>query len=173
MHPTMVSLSSAIARVMGVTNAVTIDADAVQELTLVGPGAGGEATASAVVADIADIARGVRSSPFGLPTASLVAVSRTPMQEHEGGYYIRMQVYDRPGAAAAIATRMAQRDISLESIMQRGRLGSTRNKAVGPSVPVILITYATSESRIADALKAIIADGFLAGQPSVIRIERE
>ena len=60
----------------GVTNAVTIAADAVKELTLVGPGAGGDATASAVVADIADIARGVRSPPFGLPTASLAQVER-------------------------------------------------------------------------------------------------
>ena len=67
-HPTMVSKKSAIAQVMGVLNAVTIDADAVHELTLVGPGAGGDATASAVVADIADIAKGVRSAPFGLPT---------------------------------------------------------------------------------------------------------
>ncbi|MDB5589870.1 homoserine dehydrogenase, partial [Enterovirga sp.] len=64
-HPTMVPKSSSIAEVMGVTNAVTIDADAVKELTLVGPGAGGMATASAVVADIADIAKGIRSAPFG------------------------------------------------------------------------------------------------------------
>ena len=63
-HPTMVPLSSSIAQVMGVTNAVTVDADAVNELTLVGPGAGGMATASAVVADIADISRGIRSAPF-------------------------------------------------------------------------------------------------------------
>ncbi len=70
-HPTMVPLSSAIAQVMGVTNAVTVDADAVDELTLVGPGAGGMATASAVVADIADIARGIRSAPFGLPVDHL------------------------------------------------------------------------------------------------------
>ncbi len=111
----MVPKSSAIAQVMGVTNAVAIDADAVHELTLVGPGAGGEATASAVVADIADIARGVRSAPFGRPVASLDPWPRlAPMQLHEGGYYIRLSVFDRPGAAAAIATRMAERGISLE-----------------------------------------------------------
>ena len=74
-HPTMVPRSSAIAQVMGVTNAVTIDADAVHELTLVGPGAGGEATASAVVADIADIARGLSLPPFGLPVASAGAAA--------------------------------------------------------------------------------------------------
>jgi len=111
----MVPKSSAIAQVMGVTNAVTIDADAVHELTLVGPGAGGEATASAIVADIADIARGVRSAPFGRPVASMTPARLAPMQLHEGGYYIRLSVFDRPGAAAAIATRMAERGISLEA----------------------------------------------------------
>ena len=91
-HPTMVPRSSAIAQVMGVTNAVTIDADAVQELTLVGPGAGGAATASAVVADIADVARGLKAPPFGLPLKSLAPLHRAPLQTHEGGYYIRLSV---------------------------------------------------------------------------------
>jgi homoserine dehydrogenase len=172
-HPTMVAKSSAIAQVMGVTNAVTIDADAVKELTLVGPGAGGDATASAVVADIADIARGVRSPPFGLPVAALERAPRLPMQRHEGGYYIRLSVHDRPGAAAAIATRMAERQISLESIMQRRRPGkSARTSADGP-VPVILITYATTETTIREALEAVVKDGYIAERPQVIRIERE
>ncbi|HEU5177579.1 MAG TPA: homoserine dehydrogenase, partial [Burkholderiales bacterium] len=70
-HPTMVPKDSAIAQVMGVTNAVTIDADAMAPITLVGPGAGGAATASAVVSDIGDIARGVRTAPFGRPSARL------------------------------------------------------------------------------------------------------
>src|SRR5262245_60244608 len=70
-HPTMVRKDSAIAQVMGVTNAVTVDADAVHAITLVGPGAGGMATASAVVSDIGDIARGVRTPPFGRPAARL------------------------------------------------------------------------------------------------------
>ena len=69
-HPTMVPKDTAIAQVMGVTNAVTVDADAIAPITLVGPGAGGVATASAVVADIGDIARGVRTAPFGRPTAT-------------------------------------------------------------------------------------------------------
>ena len=83
-HPTMVPRSSAIAQVMGVTNAVTIDADAVQELTLVGPGAGGAATASSVVADIADIARGLRLPPFGLPAKLLAPLRRAPIQTPRG-----------------------------------------------------------------------------------------
>jgi homoserine dehydrogenase len=165
-HPTMVPKSTAIAQVMGVTNAVTIDADAVHELTLVGPGAGGEATASAIVADIADIARGVRSKPFGWPVAALVPAPHAPMQMHEGGYYIRLSVFDRPGAAAAIATRMAERAISLESIVQRRRPGAK----IGPggAVPVVLITHATHEKSVRQALEAAVADGFLAEKPQVI-----
>ncbi|MGH6936198.1 MAG: homoserine dehydrogenase, partial [Methylocella sp.] len=170
-HPSMVAKSTAIAQVMGVTNAITIDADAVHELTLVGPGAGGEATASAIVADIADIARGLRSPPFGWPVAALVPLPHAPMQMHEGGYYIRLSVFDRPGAAAAIATRMAERGISLESIVQRRRPGAK----IDPrgAVPVVLITHATHEKSVRQALEAAVADGFLAEKPQVIRIERE
>jgi homoserine dehydrogenase len=155
-----------------VLNAVTIDADAVHELTLVGPGAGGKATASAVVADIADIARGVRSAPFGLPTAGLSDLRRAPMRRHEGGYYIRLAVPDVPGAFAGIAKRMAERSISLESIMQRGgKRGAERS--ADDEVSVILITHATSEHLVREALDAIYADGTIVAQAQVIRIERE
>ncbi len=165
-HPTMVPLSSSIAQVMGVTNAVTIDADAVHELTLVGPGAGGNATASAVVADIADIARGIRSAPFGLPFDHLAATHKTPIQRHKGGYYIRLETRNRIGALAAVATRMAERKISLQSIVQRGG-------EEAEIVPVVLITYATTEATIRDALAAVVAEGIVAEKPQVIRIERE
>jgi len=168
-HPTMVPRSSSIAQVMGVTNAVTVDADAVRDLTLVGPGAGGMATASAVVADIADCARGVRSAPFGLPTSGLAPLTRAPMQMHQGGYYIRLSAYDRPGAAAAIATRMAERNISLESIVQRRERADKEKGAV----PVVLITHATYEKLIREALDAVVTDGFIAEPPQFIRIERE
>lgn len=173
-HPTMVPLSSSIAAVSGVTNAVTIDASAVKELTLVGPGAGGDATASAVVADIADIAKGVRSAPFGLPVAALDRSPRLPMQRHEGGYYVRLSVFDRPGAAAAIAMRLAERQISLESIMQRSRPGRrTPQPGAQDRVPVVLITYATTETIIREVLEAVVRDGHIAEKPQVIRIERE
>src|SRR5437868_4832507 len=86
-HPTMVRKDSAIAQVMGVTNAVSIDADAASAITLVGPGAGGMATASAVVSDIGDVARGVRTAPFGRPCARLTTSKKAPMLRHEGGYY--------------------------------------------------------------------------------------
>ena len=173
-HPTMVRKTTSIAQTMGVLNAVTIDADAVRELTLVGPGAGGEATASAVVADIADIARGVRSAPFGLPTATLEKFERAPLRQHEGGYYIRLSVPDVPGAFAKIATRMAERDISLESIMQHGARRVEKAKPVAAAaVGVILITHATSEHFVREALDAILADGTIDAPAQVIRIERE
>ena len=106
---------------MGVTNAVTIDAEGIAPITLVGPGAGGMATASAVVSDIADIARGVRAAPFGRPAAQLTISRKAPMQRHEGGYYIRLLAVDKPGTAATIAKRLAQQHISMESIVQRHR----------------------------------------------------
>src|SRR5579872_3854967 len=118
-HPTMVPKTSSIAQVMGVTNAVTIDGEGISPITLVGPGAGGAATASAVVADIADVARGVRVSPFGRPAESLKATEKAPMMHHEGGYYIRLMARDLAGTAATIATRLAQQKISIESIVQR------------------------------------------------------
>lgn len=175
-HPTMVPKSSAIAQVMGVLNAVSVDADAVREITLVGPGAGGDPTASAVVADIADVARGTAGLPFGVPVGRLEEPKRAPMQRHEGGYYVRLAVADRPGAAAAIATRMAEAEISLESIVQRRSPEAVTRDPEGRSgapVPVVLITYATSETAIRAALEKVTADGHVAEPPQVIRIERD
>jgi homoserine dehydrogenase len=174
-HPTMVPRTSSLAQVMGVLNAVSIDADAVREITLVGPGAGGDATASAVIADIADIASGRIGAPFGLPIDRLETPARTPMQRHEGGYYIRLAVLDKPGAAARIATRMAEADISLESIVQkRSAVAASRDPSgrSGEAVPVVLITYATTEAAIRDAVARIMEDGVIAEPPQVIRIER-
>ena len=169
-HPTMVAKSSAIAQVMGVTNAVTIEADAVREITLIGPGAGGQATASAVLSDIADVARGLVVPPFGLPVDRLQPMTRVPMQRHEGGYYVRLQVVDRPGAMAKIATRVAEQQISLESIVQKGR---AQGGAKSETVPVILITHATTESTIREALDHVQRDGTITELPQVIRIERQ
>lgn len=170
-HPTMVGKTTALAEVKGVTNAVAINADAVPELTLVGPGAGGDATASAVLGDIADLARGSRVLPFGRTSASLERAPRAPMQRHEGGYYVRLSVRDRPGSIAAIATRMAAAEISFESIMQR-QPAVTPRSAEGGFVPVVLITHATSETTIRAALDAVEAGGTIAGKPQLIRIER-
>ncbi len=181
-HPTMVRKDAAIAQVMGVTNAVTIDAAGINPLTLIGPGAGGMATASAVLSDIADVARGLRVAPFGRPAERLADARKAPMQRHEGGYYIRFMARDRPGTAAAIATHLAEQEISLESIVQRHpreiddkelgakELGERESKT--GSVPVILITYATTEDAVRKALAAISRDRVISGRPQVIRIEK-
>jgi len=176
-HPTMVPKESSIAQVMGVTNAITVDTAEIDPITLVGPGAGGMATASAVVSDIADIARGVRSAPFGQPTADLAVTEKAPMQRHEGGYYIRLLARDRPGTAATIATRLAEQNISMESIVQRHRggrpQGGDRAGTETAPVPVILITYATTEDAVRKALAAVEADGVIAETPQLIRIEKD
>src|SRR5882672_3923535 len=165
-HPTMVRQGTVIAGVDGVTNAVAIDADTM-ELTLMGPGAGGNATSSAVVADLMDLAAGRRVPSFGRPAARLTKPQRAPMQRHEGGYYIRLAALDRPGTAATIARRMADENISLESIMQRRKKsrphgGDDPRSAAAPA-SVVLITYATTE----DAVRRALAE-----RPQVIRIEK-
>jgi len=173
-HPTMVPKSSSIAQVMGVTNAVTIDGEGIPPITLVGPGAGGAATASAVVADIADVARGIRAKPFGRPVAKLRTTKKAPMERHEGGYYIRLMARDLTGTAATIATRLAEQKISIESIVQRHPDGYIDTRANGKAspVPVILITYATSEDAVHRALQAVQHDKVISGRPQVIRIEK-
>jgi homoserine dehydrogenase len=169
-HPTMVSKTEPLAQIMGVLNAVSIDGDAIGELTLVGPGAGGDATASAVAADIVDIARGVRVPVFGRPVASLADADRVPMQRHEGGYYVRLAVVDRPGAMGSIAARMGERLISLEAIMQKR---ATKEAVAAGVVPVVLMTHGTTESSIREALQRTVEDGVVREKPQVIRIERE
>jgi homoserine dehydrogenase len=173
-HPTMVPKSSSIAQVMGVTNAVTIDGEGIPPITLVGPGAGGAATASAVLADIADVARGVRVQPFGRPVDRLRATEKAPMERHEGGYYIRLMARDLAGTAATIATRLAEQKISIESIVQRHPDGADPGKAAGKAspVPVLLITYATHEDAVHRALAAVQKDKVISGRPQVIRIEK-
>src|SRR5438445_8231487 len=175
-HPTMVPKLTPIAQVMGVTNAVTIDADAIAPITLVGPGAGGMATASAVVSDIGDIARGVRTPPFGRPSARLATTKKAPMQRHEGGYYIRSLARDRPGTAAPITPPLAGQNVPLESIVQRRRgeppHGGDVAGSSGQPVPVILITYATTEDAVRKALAAVGRDKVILGKPQVIRIEK-
>ncbi|MEJ8474530.1 homoserine dehydrogenase [Roseibium algae] len=172
-HPTMVPKSSAIARIDGVLNAVAVDGDYVGEIVLVGPGAGGNATASAVVADISDIARGDLTPVLGMPARDLEDFTQAGMRVHEGGYYIRLAVVDRPGAFAEIAKCMADAGISLESIVQRrkGAAGSRGETDVTPQ-PVMLITYETTEVAVRDALDAIVCKGVVSDAPQMIRIEK-
>ncbi len=169
-HPTLVPLDSEIAQVEGVTNAVAIESDILGELLMVGPGAGGNATASAVLGDIADIAKsqqGVQTAPpLGRPTKVLEPYKRARMRAHEGGYFIRLSVEDRAGVFANIATRMADNGISLESIMQQGRPDATGAQTI------ILVTHETAEDSVRNAVSLIKGEGYLAGEPQVIRIER-
>ncbi|GAA5626809.1 homoserine dehydrogenase [Brucella sp. NBRC 12953] len=172
-HPTMVPTSSVIAQVHGVTNAVAIETDLLGELLLSGPGAGGNATASAVIGDLADIAKsrpGFQHGPvFGTPAKALQPYKRAKMRKHAGGYFIRLTVYDRIGAFAGIAKRMAENDISLESIVQRPLMDSDVSDGIKT---VILVTHETTESAVKKALEAILKDDHLVNKPQMIRIER-
>jgi homoserine dehydrogenase len=171
-HPTMVPQDSVIAQVDGVTNAVAIESDVLGELLMVGPGAGGNATASAVMGDIADIAKsrpGAQLVPsLGRPALQLDPYIRGEMQSHEGGYFIRLTVQDRTGVFASVATRMAENQISLESIMQRPRTHDDQ----ADRQTIILVTHATTEKSVRNAVATIKTEGYLLGEPQVIRIER-
>ena len=171
-HPTMVPLDSVIAQVDGVTNAVALESDILGELLMVGPGAGGNATASAVLGDITDIAKsrpGAQEVPvLGRPAHLLEPYRQAEMQSHEGGYFIRLTVQDRTGVFASIATQMAENAISLESIVQHSKEPATP----GRPQTIILVTHATMESAVRKAVGAIKREGYLIGEPQVIRIER-
>jgi homoserine dehydrogenase len=109
-----------------------------------------------------------------VPSAELIPYRQAPMRAHAGGYYIRLDVKDVAGALAAIATRLAEQKISLESIVQRNPEGVDANGATKKAspVPVILITYATSEDAVYRALEAVQRDKVISGRPQVIRIEK-
>ena len=172
-HPTMVPRDSLIARVSGVTNAVVADGDHAGPIMLSGAGAGGEATASAVVGDLIDVARGIRVHPLGRPAMALEPYRRARMRAHRGGYYLRMLVPDRPGAFARIATFMAEADISLESIFQHPEGGTAEpGDRADDYRTVTIITHDTTEQAVRGAVDRIVDAGMVAGQPQMIRIER-
>ena len=174
-HPTMVPKDRAIADVDGVLNCVAIDGDFVGEVMLIGPGAGAGPTASAVMSDLIDIARGHILPPFGAKAKALKPYKKAEMRTHEGGYYIRLSVYDRPGAFAAIAGRMADQGISIESIVQRrpgAELPGFNRRDENAPAFVVLITHQTTEAAIRNALAAIERDGHVDQKPQMIRIEK-
>ena len=175
-HPTMVPKETAIAQVMGVTNAISLDADGVAPITLVGPGAGGAATASSVVADIADIARGVRTATFGRPVGCLPRPVGPRCSAMRAATISACWRTTGPARSRRSHGTWPTRRSRLESIVQRhpgGRPhgGDDPNSPAMPA-PVILITYATTEDAVRRALNAIANDGVVAGQPQVIRIEK-
>lgn len=174
-HPTMVPRHSAIAEVGGAFNCVAVEGDFAGAVMLIGAGAGAGPTASSVVSDVVDIARGLCLKPFIRPAATLRPYTRARMRTHEGGYYIRLSVYDRPGTFAAIANRMSQEDISLESIVQRrpqeSLPGLNAVGGAGGPMPVVMITHNTTEAHIRRALDGIEKDGHVDQKPQMIRIE--
>jgi homoserine dehydrogenase len=171
-HPTLVSKGSTIAEVDGVYNAVSVEGDFLGDLMLEGRGAGAGPTASAVAADIVDIARGLVLPPFGVPASQLKPYKRAAMRAHEGGYYIALELYDRSGEVASVAQSMANHKISLESIIQSGAKNSGKDTGARETAPFVLITHDTTEKSVREALTEIEKNGHVAQPPRMIRIER-
>jgi homoserine dehydrogenase len=163
-HPCMVSLDTPIAHIEGVFNAVVVEGDFVGTTMFQGRGAGQGPTASAVVADLVDVARGRHMPAFVVPADKLATKKASPMDCHVGAYYIRLMVQDRPGVIAAVSGALAKERISLESMLQRGRSESGE-------VPVVLTTHETEEAAMRRALARIARLGAVAEEPCVIRIE--
>ncbi|HUN40705.1 MAG TPA: homoserine dehydrogenase [Acetobacteraceae bacterium] len=163
-HPCMVPAAAPIARVDGVFNAVVAEGDFVGRVMLEGRGAGAGPTASAVVADLIDIAR-KRSTPvWGAAFDALSNAPSVPMSMHVGPYYLRLMVVDRPGVIADVTAVLRDLGVSLESMLQRGR-------APGEAVPVVLVTHETQESAMTAALDRIGALDAVLEAPTLIRIE--
>ena len=163
-HPCMVSLDTPIAHIEGVFNAVVVEGDFVGTTMFQGRGAGQGPTASAVVADLVDVARGRHMPAFVVPADQLATKKASPMDRHVGAYYMRLMVQDRPGVIAAVSGALAKERISLESMLQRGRSESGE-------VPVVLTTHETEEAAMRRALARIGKLGAVAEEPCVIRIE--
>jgi homoserine dehydrogenase len=163
-HPCMVSLDAPIAHIEGVFNAVVVEGDFVGNTMFQGRGAGQGPTASAVVADLVDVARGRHMPAFVVPAAKLADKKVSPMDRHQGAYYIRLMVQDRPGVIAAVSGALSRERISLESMLQRGRSQSNQ-------VPVVLTTHETEEAAMRRALARIAKLKVVPAEPCVIRIE--
>lgn len=164
-HPAMVPLGTPLADVDGVFNAVVAEGDLVGKSVYEGRGAGAGPTASAVMADLLDIARGVHLPTFGAPAATLKRPTIVPMGEHVGACYLRFTVIDRPGVIAVLSRCLADQAISIESMLQRSR-------APGEPVPVVMITHEAREAAMVKALGAIVATGIVTEQPCMVRMER-
>jgi homoserine dehydrogenase len=163
-HPCMVPARTPIAGVSGVFNAVVAEGDFVDRTVYEGRGAGEGPTASAVVADIMDIARGSRLPTFSVPAEALQAIPPSPIARHSGPYYVRLTVVDQPGVIADISTIFRDQAISIESLLQRGR-------APEEAVPVVMITHDTEEAAMVEALQAIAEIPAVLAEPKMIRIE--
>ena len=162
-HPHLVPLSHPLAHVSGSLNAVVAEGNFVGRLLFEGRGAGDGPTASAVVADLIDIARGEYSSAFAMPVAALIQRPAADAGERSGKCYLRFTVQDRPGVLAEIAAAMRDSNVSIESLIQRGAMPDG-------SVIVAIVTHAGPERCISDALERLRGSTSLIGQPMLMHI---
>ncbi|MEK9901578.1 MAG: homoserine dehydrogenase [Rhodospirillaceae bacterium] len=162
--PCMVSKDKPIAHVEDAYNAVVAHGDVVDDTMYEGRGAGAGPTASAVVADIVDVARGFSVSTFGIPVGALADATPAPIERHRGAYYIRLMVRDEPGVIAEITAVFRDEAISIESMLQRARSETE-------AVPVVLNTHVCEEAAMRRTLERIEALDSVVEQPTMIRIE--
>ncbi len=163
-HPCMVPRSTPIASVEGVFNGIVVEGDFSGRIMLEGRGAGARPTASAVVADLLDIAAERWSPSFAVSASALIAHAASPMERHRGAYYVRLMVVDRPGVIADVAAALRDELVSMEAMIQRAR-------APGEAVPVVLTTHETEEAAMRRALARIGGLSTVLEPPRMIRIE--
>lgn len=163
-YPCLITPDMPLANVEGVFNAVVAEGDFVGRSVYEGRGAGAGPTASAVVADLMDIATGRKVPTFGIPAASLKAIPNVPVAAHVGEYYVRLLVVDRPGVFADIAVAFRDEAVSMESVLQRGRNAANVN--------VVIITHKTQGAALLRALKRLQANAALVEPPHMMRIEK-
>jgi len=131
---------------------------------LQGRGAGAGPTASAVVSDLIDIARGTAIPVWGAALAALGSAQGVAISRHTGAYFLRLMVVDQPGVLANVTAILRDHNISLESMLQHGR-------SPGEAVPIVLVTHETSEAAVAAAIAEIAALDSVLEPPALIRIE--
>jgi homoserine dehydrogenase len=163
-HPCMVAIGAPVAHVDGVFNAVVAHGDFVDRIVQEGRGAGERPTASAVIADLADIACGRSTPTFGIPVADLRPLPALPMSRHYGAYYVRLMVLDEPGVLADVASILRDNAVSMESVLQRSR-------APGAAVAVVMTTHETEEAAMIRSLEQISVLSSCVEPPRMIRIE--
>ncbi len=163
-HPVLLPLHSAMAEVHGVYNAVHAFGHAVGDIFIKGQGAGQSATASSVVADVMDIARGDTSSAFMLPASSLTQATIAPMEESCHAYYIRLEVKDTPGVLASITQLFSEHQVSVAQCIQREPI--TNGQAA-----IVLMTHKTQEASMNTVLQHIAGLKTVIDTPHKIRIE--
>ena len=163
-HPCMVPQSAPINHVSGVFNGIAVDGDFVDTTIYEGRGAGAGPTASAVVADILDIASGSPVPVFGIPASNLKPAHTVDMGRHRGAYYVRLTVVDKPGVFADIAAILRDHEVSMESVLQRGR-------APGAPVSVVMTLHESLEADVVATLDAMASLDTVVEAPRMIRLE--